>query len=269
MKRVARSSGFTLIEVLVVVAIIALLVAILIPSLQKARWQAKVSACQARLHDLGNAFQMYANTYKGYFPLTASSTNDNFCALWRGRFLPDPNVLICPATQNVVRSSTLEAAKNVSTEDRSDLFRIAENKKDSSGGHSYEYNGCYPTASDNPFDDRHKKTSSFMFPPHDLMLVHDADDEQEGPGIYPALGCRPSIGGDEGNNCPQPWDNHGETGMNMMFADGHVQWAHKTAGHVIDMSDADDGNIPAPEWSVNAEIDKIWLKSQYPWRYRR
>ncbi|HON68976.1 MAG TPA: type II secretion system protein, partial [Phycisphaerae bacterium] len=67
---VRAGAGFTLIEVLVVVAIIALLVAILLPSLQKARWQAKVIACQGHLHDLGNAFQMYANTYAGYFPRT-------------------------------------------------------------------------------------------------------------------------------------------------------------------------------------------------------
>ena len=54
--------GFTLIEILVVVAIIALLIAILLPSLNQVRWQAKQVACLANLHDLGRSFVMYSET---------------------------------------------------------------------------------------------------------------------------------------------------------------------------------------------------------------
>ena len=49
-------AAFTLIEVLVVVAIIALLAAVLLPALQRARAQAKNTACKSNLHDLGTAF---------------------------------------------------------------------------------------------------------------------------------------------------------------------------------------------------------------------
>jgi prepilin-type N-terminal cleavage/methylation domain-containing protein len=56
-----RGSGaFTLIEVLVVVAIIALLVAILLPSLARARQQAKMLVCQTNVHQLSTAFIMYS-----------------------------------------------------------------------------------------------------------------------------------------------------------------------------------------------------------------
>lgn len=60
--------AFTLIEILVVVAIIALLVAILLPSLARARVQAKSVQCQSNLKQQGYAALMYANDNKGVLP---------------------------------------------------------------------------------------------------------------------------------------------------------------------------------------------------------
>jgi prepilin-type N-terminal cleavage/methylation domain-containing protein/prepilin-type processing-associated H-X9-DG protein len=54
-----RITGFTLIEVLVVVAIIALLIAILLPSLSIAREQARSAVCLSNLKQFGNAVHMY------------------------------------------------------------------------------------------------------------------------------------------------------------------------------------------------------------------
>lgn len=61
-----RRRGFTLIEVLVVVAIIALLVAILLPSLNKARRQARVVVCSSQLHQIGVAAMTYQHTHKDF-----------------------------------------------------------------------------------------------------------------------------------------------------------------------------------------------------------
>ena len=63
-----RRSAFTLVELLVVVSIIALLIAILLPSLRKARTQAKDVVCKANLKSIGQAFTMYAESFKGVWP---------------------------------------------------------------------------------------------------------------------------------------------------------------------------------------------------------
>ena len=62
--------AFTLIELLVVISIILLLAALIMPMLGRASRQARGAQCVSNLRQLGDAFRMYANTFKGRLPGT-------------------------------------------------------------------------------------------------------------------------------------------------------------------------------------------------------
>src|SRR5437868_13302142 len=70
MKRLRKNQGFTLVELLVVIGIIALLISILLPSLSRARETANRVKCGSNLRQIGQGLLLYANENNGNFPRT-------------------------------------------------------------------------------------------------------------------------------------------------------------------------------------------------------
>jgi prepilin-type N-terminal cleavage/methylation domain-containing protein len=73
-----RLNGYTLVELLVVIGIIAVLIAVLLPALSRAQAQANRVVCLSNIRQLGVGILMYCNDNKGYFPTCAYGTGGGY-----------------------------------------------------------------------------------------------------------------------------------------------------------------------------------------------
>jgi prepilin-type N-terminal cleavage/methylation domain-containing protein len=115
MKRVTKE-GFTLVELLVVIGIIAVLIAILIPALGKAREQANRAKCLSNVRQIHIAFVMYAQANKDQVPLAygthaqwnyviwdtrwTGGTYLTYGCLYETRLIKEGEALYCPTQSN-------------------------------------------------------------------------------------------------------------------------------------------------------------------------
>jgi prepilin-type processing-associated H-X9-DG protein/prepilin-type N-terminal cleavage/methylation domain-containing protein len=127
-----RKHAFTLVELLVVIGIISILVAMLLPALNKARQQATTVQCASNMKQIGTALFMYANQSQGRLPPAYMAFasgggpyqywQQSLCAqgflprdLWPpgGRPKSTPNVLVCPASTVLTDPGTGELIHNI------------------------------------------------------------------------------------------------------------------------------------------------------------
>lgn len=104
-----RRQGFTLVELLVVIGIIALLIAILMPALQKAREAAIQTQCLSNMRQCFLGFELYRNANRGFIPQRSSHNGAYLFWTWylleggdAANNVGHPtyvtrNVVICPA----------------------------------------------------------------------------------------------------------------------------------------------------------------------------
>jgi len=127
MKKPSAQNAFTLIELLVVIAVIALLMAILVPALQRARRQAASINCLANVKTLGTGWYMYAMDNNGQIMscLMDAKTPKGTLFGWIGT----------PRTANSTMCTTTQTAPAVTDEDEirgimaGVLYRYAPNPK--------------------------------------------------------------------------------------------------------------------------------------------
>lgn len=209
-KNVAKRR-LTMIELMVVISIIAILVSLLLPALNKARDISKRVACLGNEKQMSIGIQSYAGDYNGYLPIDA---NDNGApCLWKKEISDYIGVSFENSTWTVYYKNSV-GADGVFKCPSSNIPQLTY----AGCGGGYGWNNWYCGYMDSHATEsrRRQKLNSFSLPSKTAVCGDGTDlgsvsYESEYSRIYP-YGCCSGVG-----------DRH-SNGINLIWLDGHCEW---------------------------------------------